>query len=130
VSATVSVMLCVNGDRGEPIGRVVGLDLTACGLELRDPHWSDRDAPVFRRLSDQAIRVGRRLFKVRGYRTWVGNWCWAAALMELPEANRLVVYLLDRGWMVEAGPVVAPKWLPALRARAVVAGRPRPENEE
>lgn len=46
---------------------------------------------------DGTLRIGRRHFPIRGYGTWVGNWCWDAARVTTEVAQEIAEYLRASG---------------------------------
>jgi hypothetical protein len=50
---------------------------------------------------EHGLRVGRRQFRSQGWREGYGNMAWNATAMALPEAERLLRYLLACGYTVE-----------------------------
>lgn len=117
----VTVMLACNDDHGTFTGQIekvefmVGVGLDAMALCLDNQFWPpaviafkplpDRVGPNTRR-----ALIGRRIFPILGYQTWVGNWCWDAVGMTRATAAQLVNYLAgmklretrkwtpDQGW--------------------------------
>lgn len=57
---------------------------------------------------NRRLSVGRRLFEGDCHTRWVGNWCWDAVEMRLAEAQRLLGYLLGRGWQVDEATIGNP----------------------
>jgi len=65
-------------------------------------------------------------FNLKGYRTWVGNWCWDSVLLESAHVAKIINHLLNKSWSVfeaeanlfdwiEAGLQVFPNQLEALK---------------
>lgn len=49
--------------------------------------------------------------RIISYATWVGNWCWDAALVSDADAAKVANYLRKRGWENEGGWVdMGDKW--------------------
>jgi len=103
--------LCVNDpDNGQPSGRVVGVDILLGSdildtLELRGDPLAERNNPTCSiDPTMDRIRVGRRIYRVFGYKAWVGNWCWDEVTMHRAEICALIQQLLDRGFDIEGGP--------------------------
>lgn len=86
------VMLLINDDRGEPTGRVEGID-------IHDEVHIVGDAKLTLDLG--GIKVGRRRYECRSWQRWVGNVFWDAVRMDEETAKKLVGDMLARGWSVE-----------------------------
>lgn len=58
------------------------------------------------------LRLGHfPAIRMPGYATWVGNWCWDAALISDDDAAKIANYLRKRGWHNEGGWVeMGDKW--------------------
>ena len=96
----ILVMLCVNDpDNGCDTGRVSAIEFSAQAdsvnpmIKLESSYWNW--GPVCRLLEGdpKRIKISRRTFPILGYRTWVGNWCWDAALVTIETANQILAYL-------------------------------------
>jgi len=89
-----------NGNLGESVENV-HLDDEEIQLVGRSLTYREHDR-------DGKVQVGRRRFAHEGITPWLGNWCWNGARMQVPEARRLVAYLLERGWSAEQWPTKGP----------------------
>lgn len=90
------VMFCCNDDRGNFAGRVEEIEV---GDLVRIVAVN---APTFRVLPRDQIKIGRRYYATRGeWSEWVGNIFWNSVSMREEEALRLVRELLANGWAVE-----------------------------
>lgn len=101
-------MFACNDERGNFTSKVDMVDFfDERGFEakLQGP------AVALAKRDETKVRVSRRLFRITGYRSFVGNVCWDEVGMGQGEAKRLLAYLLERGfwaydWSCE-GPWVA-----------------------
>lgn len=103
----IDLMICVNDpDNGCDTERVDGIDVESEGtdqlLELRGQPL------VCRTFQDPGgkvvqLQIGRLKMPVYGYGSWVGNWCWDCARVDLADAVRVINYVQRRGWDCEAG---------------------------
>lgn len=115
----VLVMLCMNDDRnGNNLERCCGIhvqhddDLFTGTIELE----SDVLAPPSRMTvcryiprpvsqGGSLLQFSRRRFRCRGWREWIGNWCWNGTWMERAEAKRFIAYAVSyAGFTITAGP--------------------------
>ena len=53
---------------------------------------------------DATLRIGRLRVPCLGYQTWVGNWCWDCAFVRAVHVQRILNYLIKRGFHCEQGP--------------------------
>ena len=95
---TLTLMLCVNDpNNGNHTGRVEGIEFCVPGeldapIKLESSYWDW--GPACRRVDGgKHLKISRRTFPIRGYSTWVGNWCWDAAIVTVETANRILAYL-------------------------------------
>lgn len=52
---------------------------------------------VVRRIGVDKLRIGRRVFPIISYGSWIGNWCWDGARVTLEVANRIAAHLQATG---------------------------------
>lgn len=96
-SPTWEIMLAVNDYRnGNFLGRVekvelISRDSSDIALELEN-HFSPPATIAFAVKGNKA-RIGRKMFAIKGYATWVGNWCWDAILVDAETAAAILNYL-------------------------------------
>lgn len=98
----IRVSFCCNDQRGNFTGKVDAVDFhdrrgfeaRLQGPTIRFDHETDGAVPG-------RVKVGRRKFEVTEYRYGVGNWCWDGVAMSQAESQRLLTYLLERGFQVE-----------------------------
>jgi hypothetical protein len=97
--AYIDVMLCVNDpDNGSHTGRVDGVDLHDDDIAM-----SLRGQSLKCTLVGGVLRIGHVTVEAITYQTWVGNWCWDCAKVQLSDAARIVNYLRRRKWDCEQG---------------------------
>lgn len=119
------ISFCCNDERGLPAGRTGYVDFEdhrGFHARLQGPDIVFRH-PARGTLSDGSrIKLGRRIFEIwpASYRSGVGNWCWDGARFDLAEAQRVLAYLLERGWDAEEWDLEGP-WI-GLIERARKAG--------
>jgi len=92
---TIKYMVCVNDYRnGSFLGQCEAIHIYSSGegllLELEDIYPSIR----FYQQAPDRIRLSRRVFPIRRYNTWVGNWCWDSVDVDIKTANAIWAYLL------------------------------------
>lgn len=91
---------CNNPNNGMDTGKVDAISFgSADTLELYGKTLR------LRQVDDHHIRIGHITLPHKGYRTWVGNWCWDGAWVETEDAARLLRYLRLHGWECESGEV-------------------------
>lgn len=84
---TMWVMFCINDpDNGVDTERAHAFAFNR-HLEL------EGDEIVVRRLKNNRLRIGRRIFPFEKYKSWVGNWCWDAAEFNMTNSNNIANYL-------------------------------------
>lgn len=107
---TIDLMLAVNHyGNGMHTGRVDAVDLytpdesVAPLLRLAGPpsrcylsHSQNSHKP-------RILHIGRLRVRILSYATWVGNWCWDQARINIEDAPRIINYLQRRGWICEEG---------------------------
>lgn len=108
-------LLLVNeGCNGMPTGHIEGAEFQGergHSLELTAARYPTSFCPKFSLLKrpsateEGAVRISRRVFPIRGYRDWVGNWCWDAIAVKVSVAIELLDYLKELGWQCEGGDV-------------------------
>lgn len=101
----VNVMLSVNGEGGHPTGHVDAVHVDDGLLELEGEFLYPSDNPtcsVFTHNGVQKVRVGRRVWPIHGYNSWVGNWCWDEVTMERRHARELIAHVISRGFTIVA----------------------------
>lgn len=59
--------------------------------------WAYDNAMTCRYISDHKLRIGRRVFPIQGYTTWVGNWCWDAISVDYDTANAIAEHIRNSG---------------------------------
>ncbi|HEX8276074.1 MAG TPA: hypothetical protein VF615_25780 [Longimicrobiaceae bacterium] len=128
--AFVYVLFCCNhGEDGQPTGIVYSVDLPELGIKL-ETGWLDR-GPVFReeRTPERwLVRIGRRRFPIRGYHSWVGNWCWDQATVSSDVASSILGHLVAWGFTLTTSSEPLPLWArdqlkPLLEGSAGAAAR-------
>lgn len=87
---------CNNPDNGDFLGKCERIELPHCAMELE----GSEHQIIF---GERAIKFGRKMFNCRGYKRWVGNWCWDGTWMEPADAVKLLAYLKELGWRCTAG---------------------------
>lgn len=110
-------MACNNPDNGIHTGQVESIQvfgaddvdpmLMLTGPSARCRVWRSTKASKLR-----FLRLGHiPAIRVLSYATWVGNWCWDAALVSDADAAKVANYLRRRGWQNEGGWIdVGKKW--------------------
>lgn len=84
---TMWVMFCINDpDNGVDTERAHAFAFNR-HLEL------EGDEIVVRRLKNNRLRIGRRIFPFEKYKSWGGNWCWDAAEFNMTNSNNIANYL-------------------------------------
>lgn len=48
---------------------------------------------VCRYIEPDKLKIGRRIFPILSYGTWIGNWCWDGAEVTLETASQIATYL-------------------------------------
>jgi hypothetical protein len=92
----VRVYVCCNhADDGSFLGRADGLEIQRAGqtlsLELAG------NPPRFTVVSSDAIRIFRRTIVTHSQANWVGNWCWNAYTLSVPDAAWFLIRALRGG---------------------------------
>jgi hypothetical protein len=106
----VSVMVAVNDpDTGHPCDRLAWIEFGDMDAIYASPEFYESRQTVCRILwSPPRIRVGRRTFRVLGWRHHVGNWCWDRVTMHESEALRLCAHIQSLGYQSEGGTIGSP----------------------
>jgi len=95
---------CNDPDNGLFAHRVHAIHYCLAPNEYCEIEADTRDGYVFN-LTDDGIRLHRRVFKVVGGKDWIGNWCWNAYVLQRPEAKRLISVLKSSGrWRCTQSP--------------------------
>jgi hypothetical protein len=100
VTEYIEFDMCVNDDQG--YGQHTG-KLRAAQFSTRDSNELDIHIECVgremtcRKLDGNHIRVGRRIFPVVGYQSYVGNMMWDSALVTVETANAIVDALRTSG---------------------------------
>lgn len=105
---SVTVMLAVNNEQGEPAHHLGGIILGEAEL---DPPGRVRYA-----IGKGFIRIHGHKFKIGRHREWVGNWCWDSVAMRAPEALRLARLLRRKAWACTSAPVRVSAWFEKVPA--------------
>lgn len=102
-----TVSLCENDDHGNDSGKVravnfaEGASFDACpSLELESQYAEDEDLRAD--LTGNTLIVGHERYRVRAFRSWVGNIYWNGYVISLKDGRRLANQLKDRGWHTDA----------------------------
>lgn len=100
------ISFCCNDVRGNDAGRIEYVDLEdhrGFLARMQGPALTFRHAPNGTLADGGRVKVGRRFFSIHpaSYKSWCGNWCWDGARFDLAEAQRLLAYLIQRGWQAE-----------------------------
>jgi hypothetical protein len=105
---TVYLMIAVNdADNGAFTGRARGFNFDYPGsadiaLSLENNDWNGD--MVCRRVGADRLRIGRRVFSILSYGTWIGNWCWDGVTVENHVAQAIAEYLRATGkWHPDMG---------------------------
>lgn len=111
MSALVTVAFACNDERGNETERVEAVNFVSEEHGNVDLCCQMPRGQAFRRSGPMThlgpdytaanVKVGRRYFTAKGWRPWYGNMAWNATGMTLPEAERLLRYLLDCGYTVQ-----------------------------
>ncbi len=68
-----------------------------------DKYEAELDGPQTRLtfLSDNRVRIGRKIYEHTGVAEWVGNWCWDE--IRIVDGRRLLEHLKSRGFRCSSG---------------------------
>jgi len=110
-------LACNNPDNGTHTGQTESIQffgadsvdpmLMLTGLSARCQVWRSTKSSKSR-----LLRLGHLpAIRILNYSTWVGNWCWDAALVSDADAAKVANYLRKRKWHNEGGWVeMGDKW--------------------
>lgn len=93
MSDYIHIMLAVNDpDNGIETGYVRAIDFDDL-LSV----WAYDPVMTCRCVGNDKLRLGRRVFPIQGYTTWVGNWCWDAVSVDIETANAIAEHIRKSG---------------------------------
>lgn len=86
---TIHVNICVNSHKnGMPLYRLDGLSIDDF-IQLEPI-----DRPLrCKRVGNNHLRIGKNIYRIYGYGTWVGNWCWDAVTVDVEVAQQILEYV-------------------------------------
>jgi hypothetical protein len=97
-------MLCCNDDNGVFSGTVGSVQLEDSETLNLENFWVDDDNNLTAETAfavdpnHKWIKMGDCQIAIQGYCTWVGNIYWDCAIATLPEALKLLNYLIAERW--------------------------------
>lgn len=106
MNVDVVLMLCVNDDNGNPIGKVSKIDVELgrdpLALELESKYYPNAGCACYA-LDNRTLKISRRQFPIKSYQSWVGNIYWDAVTVDVETANALLNYARELNVFEAAG---------------------------
>lgn len=117
-----SLMLACNYHRnGSFLGHCDSVEIGAgrgnftFGTDWLDEHCLTLTGPRIRlQVGKHSAKLGPLVFEQRGYKEWVGNWCWDACFVQRAAVREIAKLLKSRGWSVESAQGLLCEWFDRL----------------
>lgn len=107
------MLACNDPNTGNHLGQVDQIEVPDYILQAEGP-------PVSCELLDSwRLELAGHTYKLKGYGTWVGNWCWDCATLPSVYVAEILKHLRSLGWsVIEAENSLFEKWQAGERITA------------